>query len=131
MLPGSGAYGSKPSPDPTPTPTPKEPAEARAIAPSRDEPSVTPEKTTGNLFWNGKIYKNGRIRISVDNQTTAGYVEGDPLPGVPAVVDARSPIVEIIEQPSARNGYKSFEFRVKKSSKDKISLNFHWMLANP
>lgn len=88
--------------------------------------SAPPAQTTGDLFWNGRIYKNGRIRISVGNETTAGYVEGDPLPGVAAVVDARSPVVEIIEQPSARNGFKSFEFRVKKTNKKPVTLNFHW-----
>ena len=56
-------------------------------------------------------------------------MEGDALAGVPVKVDARSPIVEILEQPNARNGYKSFEFQVKKSRKEPVSFNFHWVVT--
>ncbi|MBI1358515.1 MAG: hypothetical protein GC160_29615 [Acidobacteria bacterium] len=151
LLPGAGAYEPAPSSAPAeagppeteppklrrsaaPTLPPAAPSEAPAEA---HVPAVAPaapaapleSKTSGELFWSGRIYKNGRIRISVDNQTTAGSVEGDPLPGVPATIDARSPIVVILQQPNARDGYKSFEFQVTKSSKDPVSLNFHWSLS--
>jgi hypothetical protein len=130
MLPGGGAYGASPAPKseaPT-TPVPPPSAGFRSVQPEAPTANRAerPTQTTGDLFWNGRIYKHGRIRISVGNETTAGTVEGDPLPGVAAVVDARSPIVEIIEQPSARNGYKSFEFQVKKTNKTPVTLNFHW-----
>ena len=127
LLPGGGAYGAEPSPS-KPSPAASSPA-APIPPPSAESRSVQPEapaQTTGDLFWNGRIYKNGRIRISIGNETTAGTVEGDALPGVAVVVDARSPIVEILEQPSARDSYKSFEFQVKKTNKKPVTLNFHW-----
>lgn len=131
LLPGGGAYGAQPDakkPADTPPAEPDERAAGKAGSEGEPPAVEAPSASTGDLFWNGRIYKNGRIRISVENQTTAGYVEGDALPGVAVTVDARSPIVEILEQPSARNGYKSFEFQVKKSRKEPVSLHFHWML---
>lgn len=136
LLPGAGAYGqaspSPPSSSGSSAPVIPPPTAERSVEPSNSaaaaEPSRGDSKATGDLFWSGRIYKNGRIRISVNNQTTAGTVEGDPLPGVPVIVDARSPVVEILEQPNARNGYKSFEFQVKKTRKKPVSFNFHWVL---
>ena len=136
MLPGAGAYdrqiGPAPaSPSAPPPPAPKAGAAAApgpAPAKSPVQPA-RPGKSSGDMFWSGRIYKNGRIRILANNQSTAGTVEGDPLPGVPVTVDARSPIVVILRQPDARDGFQSFEFQVKKSSKDAVSLNFHWALA--
>lgn len=133
LLPGAGAYDPPaPSSPRSSPPVVPPPADQRSLQPSEQPPPdeskpATASEATGDLFWSGRIYKNGRIRISVDNQTTAGYVEGDALPGVPVTVDARSPIVEIIEQPNARNGYKSFEFQVKKTRKEPVSFNFHWV----
>ena len=71
-----------------------------------------PAGGSGMITWDGEAKKN-QIVVIDGNRASVGTLDG-ALPGIPVRITADMPpdLVTIIEQPSARNGWKRLTFRL-------------------
>jgi type IV secretory pathway VirB10-like protein len=78
----------------------------------------------GTIVWEGEV--QGTELITIENgQASSGTVEGDPLPGVPVLVQpTESKRVGIASSPGPRNNYKSIVFRVLGHGRQRVTLRW-------
>jgi len=80
----------------------------------------------GTLIWEGEVRGTELITIT-DGQPSSGQVSGDPLPGVPCLIQPTDPKkVMIATAPGPANGYRTIVLRI--TGKGKIKIALQWSL---
>ncbi len=91
-------------------------------------PAPAPQpKSEGIIYWTGTLKKNQTIVIE-GTEATAGFADGDLLPGNAVDVHIPSPAVALVERPTPRNGWKRVAFRCLRSTKRSVTLNIQWRM---
>ncbi len=112
---------------PTPASPIREERQEAAVVPTAPAKPTPPARTYGDLYWTGVLDKN--TIVSIDNgAASAGSMDGAALPGKAVRIEAYSPAIEIVEQPSADSGWTRFKFRCLRNSKASATVNFRWRL---
>ena len=117
MLSGAEAYS------PPPAPLESAPSSPAVLAPKERKAA-----SSGDIYWSGTLDKDEEVVVDFSAGPTG--MGGAPLPGKPVKLEVFSPVVEIVEPPSAANGWKRFSFKPTRKAKRSVTINFRWTLAN-
>lgn len=80
----------------------------------------------GTLIWEGEVRGTELVTIT-DGQPSSGQVSGDPLPGIPCLIQPTDPKKVIIATaPGPANGYRTIVLRI--TGKGKIKIALQWSL---
>jgi hypothetical protein len=105
-------------------PEPAAPAPPPIVPPAAAPPR--PAKASGVLVWSGQLEK-GRPVLLEALQASAGTLHGDPLPGMPVIIELEPRDLAVAEAPSPSNGWRRLVFR--SLNKRNIVVTMRWRLA--
>jgi hypothetical protein len=105
-------------------PPPTTPATTSSSPPRQpDQPGLTMAKSSGVMTWSGQVEKNGVLIID-GLKSSAGALTGDPLPGVPVILDVDTREFALVEVPAPSNGWKRLTIRSRNSRHTVITLKW-------